>query len=89
MNAEETKHLEQRIQEGLNVPRENPVLVAVYLALDYQFTEELDGALVAGLTPEDRSFQSGRAAALRDLRVYLGEQWAKAHTPAPLPKMKK
>lgn len=81
MTPEETKHLEQRIRDGLNVPRDHPVLVSVYLALDYQFTEAIDTALAPGLTAEDRAYQNGHAGALRELREYLGTQWQKAHEP--------
>lgn len=58
---------EEQISEALSVSEEHPVLKAMGQVIEDTLRDEVHSALLPSLSAEDRAYNAGRAAAIKDL----------------------
>jgi uncharacterized membrane protein YgcG len=61
------KLTDEQLSEALSVSEEHPVLKAMGQILDDTLRDEVHNAIIPSLSAEDRAYNSGRAAAIKDL----------------------
>jgi hypothetical protein len=57
----------EQLSEALSVSEEHPVLKAMGQLIDDTMRDEVLNALLPSLSAEDRAYNAGRAAAIKDL----------------------
>lgn len=63
---------EEELKEALSVSDDHPVMKAVLHLLDSQAIDEVMSAVQPALTSEDRAYNCGRAASIKDLSYRIG-----------------
>ena len=63
---------DEQIKEALAVSDEHPVIQALMQVIDDQMHDEVAFGIQPNLTAEDRAYNCGRAAAIKDLLVSIG-----------------
>ena len=58
---------DEQLSEALSVSEEHPVLKAMGQVIDETLRDEVHNALLPSLSAEDRAYNAGRAAAIKDL----------------------
>jgi hypothetical protein len=58
---------EEQLSEALSVSEEHPVLKAMGQVIEDTLRDEVHSALLPSLSAEDRAYNAGRAAAIKDL----------------------
>jgi hypothetical protein len=58
---------DEQLSEALSVSEEHPVLKAIGQVIDDTLRDEVHSALLPSLSAEDRAYNAGRAAAIKDL----------------------
>jgi len=58
---------DEQLSEALSVSEEHPVLKAMGQLIDDTLHDEVLNALLPSLSAEDRAYNAGRAAAIKDL----------------------
>lgn len=58
---------EEQLSEALSVSEEHPVLKAMGQVIDETLRDEVLNAIMPSLSAEDRAYNAGRAAAIKDL----------------------
>jgi hypothetical protein len=58
---------DEQLSEALSVSEEHPVLKAIGQVIDDTLRDEVLNALLPSLSAEDRAYNAGRAAAIKDL----------------------
>lgn len=58
---------EEQLSEALSVSEEHPVLKAMGQVIDETLRDEVLNAIMPSLPAEDRAYNAGRAAAIKDL----------------------
>ena len=61
------KLTDDQLSEALSVSEEHPVLKAMGQIIDDTMRDEVLNALLPSLSAEDRAYNAGRAAAIKDL----------------------
>jgi hypothetical protein len=61
------KLTDEQLSEALSVSEEHPVLKAMGQLIDDTMRDEVLNALLPSLSAEDRAYNAGRAAAIKDL----------------------
>jgi hypothetical protein len=61
------KLTDEQLSEALSVSEEHPVLKAMGQLIDDTLRDEVLNALLPSLSAEDRAYNAGRAAAIKDL----------------------
>jgi hypothetical protein len=61
------KLTDEQLSEALSVSEEHPVLKAIGQLIDDTLRDEVLNALLPSLSAEDRAYNAGRAAAIKDL----------------------
>jgi hypothetical protein len=61
------KLTDEQLSEALSVSEEHPVLKALGQLIDDTLRDEVLNALLPSLSAEDRAYNAGRAAAIKDL----------------------
>jgi len=61
------KLTDEQLSEALSVSEEHPVLKAVAQVIDDALRDEVYHAITPSLSAEDRAYNAGRAAAIKDL----------------------
>lgn len=61
------KLTDEQLSEALSVSEEHPVLKAMGQIIDDTMRDEVLNALLPSLSAEDRAYNAGRAAAIKDL----------------------
>jgi hypothetical protein len=63
---------DEELQEALSVSDDHPVMRAMLHILDSQAMDEVMSAVLPGLSSEDRAYNCGRAASIKDLSDRIG-----------------
>jgi hypothetical protein len=58
---------DEQLSEALSVSEEHPVLKAMGQVIDETLRDEVLNAIMPSLSAEDRAYNAGRAAAIKDL----------------------
>ena len=58
---------DEQLSEALSVSEEHPVLKAMGQVINDTLRDEVHSALLPSLSAEDRAYNAGRAAAIKDL----------------------
>lgn len=58
---------EEQLSEALSVSEEHPVLKAMGQVIDETLRDEVLNAIMPSLSAEDRAYNAGRAASIKDL----------------------
>ena len=58
---------DEQLSEALSVSEEHPVLKAMGQVIDETLRDEVFNAIMPSLSAEDRAYNAGRAAAIKDL----------------------
>ena len=58
---------EEQLSEALSVSEEHPVLKAMGQVIEETLRDEVLNAIMPSLSAEDRAYNAGRAAAIKDL----------------------
>lgn len=58
---------DEQLSEALSVSEEHPVLKAMGQVIDDTLRDEVNSAILPSLSAEDRAYNAGRAAAIKDL----------------------
>ena len=58
---------DEQLSEALSVSEDHPVLKAMGQVIDETLRDEVHNALLPSLSAEDRAYNAGRAAAIKDL----------------------
>ncbi len=62
----------EQLELALSVSDEHPVMAAFLQIIGDKVEDEMLSAILANLTAEDRAYNCGRAAALQELKLFIG-----------------